>query len=146
MAHFLDTSVLLYTISDSLDEADKKARACELVETHDCVISLQSLAEFCSRAIRGKKRNKQWFQEPQERAIVFDIAKEWAKRMDVVRPSEQTFRSAQEICIRYQLQFHDSHLLAAALERNCTIFYAEDLHNGLVIDAMKIINPFITSV
>jgi predicted nucleic acid-binding protein len=142
MVHFLDTSVLLYTISDSLDEADKKAQACKLVESRGCVISLQCLSEFCSRAIKGKTRNNKVFQQPRNREVVFGIAAEWMRRMTLVSPSKATFHSAQQICSQYQLQFHDSHLLAAALEQKCSIFYCEDLQDGLIIGEMKVVNPF----
>jgi predicted nucleic acid-binding protein len=53
-------------------------------------------------------------------------------------------RDGMRIAERYQLQIYDSMLLAAAMSAGCSLFYSEDLADGLVIDERLIIrNPFV---
>ena len=37
----------------------------------------------------------------------------------------------------------DGIIIASALEANCDILYSEDMHNGLIENSLKIVNPFI---
>ncbi len=48
MLHFLDTSVLLYSISRHPDELRKRERAISLLEDDDGALSIQVLQEFYS--------------------------------------------------------------------------------------------------
>ena len=44
---------------------------------------------------------------------------------------------------RYRLSIYDALMLAIALRANCTTFYSEDLHHGLVVeDRLTVLNPF----
>jgi predicted nucleic acid-binding protein len=55
-----------------------------------------------------------------------------------------TISKALFIKEKYQLQWYDSLIVAAALQANCTILYTEDMHHGLIIEGkLSIINPFI---
>jgi predicted nucleic acid-binding protein len=51
-------------------------------------------------------------------------------------------RQGLRIAQRTGYRIHDSMLLSAALEAECTVFYSEDMHDGQVIDGLKIRNPF----
>ncbi len=55
-----------------------------------------------------------------------------------------TIISALAIKERYQLQWYDSLIVAAALQAGCTILYSEDMQHGLVVEKqLSIINPFL---
>ena len=55
MAAFLDTNILLYSISSAADEAAKRHRALALLDRDDCVISVQVLQEFYVQATRSSR-------------------------------------------------------------------------------------------
>ncbi len=58
--------------------------------------------------------------------------------------NEATISVALFIKEKYQVQWYDSLIVAAALQANCTILYTEDMHHGLIIEGtLSIINPFI---
>jgi predicted nucleic acid-binding protein len=44
---------------------------------------------------------------------------------------------------RYKVSFLDSLLLAAAQASGCDVFLSEDMHHGMDIDGVIIINPFV---
>lgn len=52
MAIFLDTNVLLYSVSTAPDEAKKRDVALHLLDRTDCVVSVQILLEFYAQATR----------------------------------------------------------------------------------------------
>ena len=55
-----------------------------------------------------------------------------------------TINKALFIKEKYQLQWYDSLIVAAALQAGCTTLYTEDMHNGLFIErTLSIINPFV---
>ena len=49
---------------------------------------------------------------------------------------------AIDIKSRYNLQFYDSLLLAAAEANGCSEFWSEDLNDGQMYCGMKAVNPF----
>jgi predicted nucleic acid-binding protein len=58
--------------------------------------------------------------------------------------NEATISKALFIKEKYQLQWYDSIIVAAALLSNCSILYTEDMQHGLIIEGkLSIINPFI---
>lgn len=57
MAHFLDTSVLLYSIGRSRAERDKRERAIALLDDDSSALSIQVLQELYVQATRtGRMR------------------------------------------------------------------------------------------
>ncbi len=53
--------------------------------------------------------------------------------------------SAWAIQDRYKLAFIDCLLLAAAHATACDVFLSEDMHHGMDVDGVVVINPFIPS-
>jgi predicted nucleic acid-binding protein len=53
--HFLDTNILLYSISRSPAETSKRDRAIELLERDDGALSVQVLQEFYVQATRSTR-------------------------------------------------------------------------------------------
>lgn len=57
-------------------------------------------------------------------------------------PASSTFRKAWEIEDRFQLSWWDSLVIASALESGCRLLLSEDLQHGLVIENLRVANPF----
>lgn len=53
---FLDTNVLLYSISTAPAEAAKRRRSVALLELEDVALSVQALQEFYVQATRATRR------------------------------------------------------------------------------------------
>lgn len=61
-----------------------------------------------------------------------------------IMSSYKLFDEANIIQATYQLSFYDSLIVADALQSNCNTLYSEDLLHDIVIDGLKIHNPFIS--
>ena len=131
---FLDTNVLVYAADDT-DEV-KHRRAYELVvraiRGEPFMVSAQVINEFCAVSHRKLKKSTDevyGFLEIFERIKTVPVLPEWTRR-------------ALEIRERYNLQFYDSLLLAAAEANGCDEIYTEDLNDGQVYCGIKAVNPF----
>ena len=51
--------------------------------------------------------------------------------------------AALDIKQRHGLSYWDSAIVAAALALGCSELYTEDMHHGLAIDGLRLINPFL---
>lgn len=128
---FLDTNVLVYAFSDD----PRSARAEDLL-AKGCASSVQALNEFANVARR--KLAMEW-REVREaldaiRVLVAPIAP-----LDL-----ETHLAGIEIAQRHRLSVFDAMMLAAALQLGCTIFWSEDLQDGLVVEGrITIRNPFV---
>ena len=60
----------------------------------------------------------------------------------VVLIQENTMRLAVQLRFDQSLSFWDSLIVAIALENNCDTLYSEDMHHGLEIKQLRIVNPF----
>jgi predicted nucleic acid-binding protein len=127
---FLDTNILLYAYS-----ADDRAAKAQALVSEPFVTSVQALNEFAAAARR--KFRREW---SIIRATLRDI-RSFANQIVVI--DVETHTSALDLAEEYKLSFYDGCILAAALRANCSIFYSEDMHHGLVVDRrMTITNPF----
>lgn len=133
---FVDTNILLYCF-DSRDE-DKRnvaqawvARCWRL----QCGrISTQVLNEFYSNA-RKKFSN----------AISAGDARAEVRRYQHWQPwsiDHATVESAWAIESRFDLNYWDALIVAAAQQQGCTHLLSEDLQHGQQIDGVQVVNPF----
>ena len=131
---FLDSNVLIYAAEDTQD--DKFARACDIVETavcgHGCVSSAQVLNEFASVMYRKFKKT-----DDEVKGLV-----SIAQNIKTVPVMPEWTQLAIDIKERYDLQFYDALLLAAAQANGCAEFWSEDLNDGQMYGSVKAVNPF----
>lgn len=132
---FLDTNILLYSISTSSEESQKRAIAVELLERDDCALSVQVLQEFYVQATRATRPDPL----PHELAIGF--IETWT-RFPVQEISLGIFRGALEIRAAHRFSYWDSAIIAAARALGCRELYSEDLAHGREIEGLRILNPF----
>jgi len=126
---FFDTNVLLYLLSG---EAAKADRAEALIQKGGR-ISVQVLNEFVSVATR--KLRMSWSETKDVLVIVRAVC-----QVDPI--TIETQERAVRIAERYQLNFYDALIVAAALLNGCGVLYSENLQSGQRIDrSLKIVNP-----
>ena len=131
---FLDTNVLIYSI-DGKDPA-KQVVAREIVVSAvrggGLLISAQVLNEFSTIALLKLKLSV----EEVRKFISF------FSRIGVVSLESRWTDAALLLKQRYETQFFDSLLLAAAQENGCDEILTEDLNDGQMYGSVKAVNPF----
>jgi predicted nucleic acid-binding protein len=135
MAHFLDTNILLYSISQNPAESLKRDRALALLDDDSGSLSIQVLQEFYVQATRASRADA----VPHELAAGLIEAWSRFRIQDMTLP---VLKTALRIRRAYGFSFWDSAIVAAALALGCDRVYTEDLTHGQVIDGLAIIDPF----
>jgi predicted nucleic acid-binding protein len=104
---FLDTNILLYSISTLLQEALKAAIAREILRSRDLVLSVQVLQEFYVQTTRPSRADRLSHDE----ALAFIDT--W-KRFPIIDVTLGLFDEAVKVKSRYQLSYWDAAIIAAA--------------------------------
>jgi predicted nucleic acid-binding protein len=132
--HFLDTNILLYTISANPNESAKRHIAIDLVTPMNWVISAQVLQEFYANATRKRAGG-----------ISIEAANtllnQFLPRAKVVVDATLVAQAAQ-ISQRHQISYWDAAIVAAAARSGAKELLTEDLNAGQVIEGVRVVNPF----
>ena len=57
--------------------------------------------------------------------------------------SLEDLTEAAHLSARFTLQYFDALIIAVATRAGATMLLSEDMHDGLVIDALTVVNPFV---
>lgn len=133
--HFLDTNILLYSISRDAQETAKRNRAVALLERDDGALSVQVLQEFYVQATRSTRP------DPLPHDIATALIGTWT-RFAVQDITLSILMGAFEIRVSYGLSYWDSAIVAAARVLGCRELYSEDMSHGQQIEGVTIVNPF----
>ena len=136
MADFIDTNILLYSISSNPDEVAKRNYATSILEDRTCVLSIQVLQEFYVRATRPKQGAA--VSEADAEALV----QSWF-RYRIVENSAAVLIRAMDVSQTNRISFWDALIIAAAETAGCERVLTEDLNNGQKIGTVQIVNPFL---
>ena len=130
MTAFLDTNLLIH--AQSVDAKSKTARLAILAGG---VISVQVVNEFA--AVLRRKFGLEW-------DAIAEAVADLRTALDPVRPiTVDTHEKATALARSHGLGFHDSLIVASALETECDTLLTEDLQAGRRIGGLTIVNPFI---
>ena len=135
MLHFLDTNVLLYSISRNPDESFKRARAIALLDEESGALSIQVLQEFYVQATRSSRADA----IPHEFAV--GLIEAW-RRFRIQDMTMHVLTSALRIRKANGFSYWDSAIVAAALALGCDQLFTEDLSHGQVVEGLAITYPF----
>ncbi|PZU50703.1 MAG: VapC toxin family PIN domain ribonuclease [Sphingomonas sp.] len=132
MTGFLDTNILIYAI-DHGSLHRQTALNLMVLANRIAVQSMNEYAHVCYRKLR-----MEWPDVQLGLSASLGLCAELPNAL-TLHTHELGLWAAQ----RYQLAIHGALLIAAALSVNCTTFWSEDLHHGLIIDGrLTIRNPF----
>jgi predicted nucleic acid-binding protein len=134
-AGFLDTNILLYSISRHPDEVAKREQAVALLEQDDWRLSVQVLQEFYVQATRSSRP------DPLSHAVAVGLVRAW-RRFPVQDITLSILDSALDIRARHGFSYWDAAIVAAALAQGCKRLYTEDLSHGRIVEGLEIVNPF----
>ncbi|MBO7654056.1 MAG: PIN domain-containing protein [Kiritimatiellae bacterium] len=131
---FIDSNVLIYAVDDTDADKQRVARSVvyQAISSADFIISTQVINEFCAVSFRKLMKpvdEIDGFLSVLEGITTVPVLQSWTRR-------------ALWIMNRYNLQFFDSLLLAAAEANGCDEILTEDLNDGQVYCGIKAVNPF----
>jgi predicted nucleic acid-binding protein len=135
MPHFLDTNILLYSISQNPAESLKRDRAIALLADDSGALSIQVLQEFYVQATRTSRAD----------AVSHELAAGLIEAWSRFRIQDMTLpvlHTALRIRKAHGFSFWDSAIVAAALALGCDRVYTEDLTHGQMVDGLAIVDPF----
>ena len=135
MPHFLDTNILLYSISRNPADTLKRERAIALLARDDGALSVQVLQEFYVQATRATRPR------PLSHETALGLLTAWT-RFKVQEITLSILNSALEIKAAHQFSYWDSAIIAAARALGCRELYSEDMSHGREVEGITIINPF----
>ncbi len=126
---FFDTNVVLYLLSADPNKADR----AEQLLSGGGFISVQVLNEAVSVCL--KKLKLPWAEIEELLTAVQGCCQ--------VRPlTLDTHQRARHLAQRYQLPWYDALICAAAQEAQAETLFTEDLHPGLEMEGLRVVNPF----
>jgi predicted nucleic acid-binding protein len=132
---FLDTNILLYSISRVREEIEKRVLAELLLDAGDNALSVQVLQEFYTEATRPTRAD----------ALSHDIAagliRTW-QRFRVQEITRPVMLGALEIKAAHCLSYWDALIVSAARALGCREILSEDMAHGREMEGMVVVNPF----
>lgn len=133
---FVDTNILLYTVSQVPGDAKKARLATALLASTDLALSVQVLQEFFVQATRPTRKD----------AISVDAAtalvEAWL-RFPTQEMTVAVMRAGLATAARHHLSYWDSTIVEAARMLGCETVLSEDMSHGQNFDGVRIVNPFL---
>lgn len=132
---FIDTNILLYSISRDPAEASKRDVAIALLDADNIALSVQVLQEFYVQATRAARP------DPLSHDIAVGLVRTWLRFM-VQEITLPVMIGALEIKALHRLSYWDAAIVAAARALGCRELLSEDMGHGREVEGVTIINPF----
>lgn len=137
MSAFLDTNILVYSISATPADQRKRAQSEMLLARPGCVLSVQVLQEFYVQATNTRKAH--YITHDKAVAIIARL-----KEHQVVGNTKALLDSALALRPVTNFSFWDCAVIAAAIAGGCDILYTEDMQHGREVEGVRIVNSFLS--
>jgi len=132
---FIDSNIWIYALTIQ-DDPTKTEQAHKLISAQtNIAVSTQVINEVCVNLLK-----KASFTEAELR----DIADDFFVQYNVIEIGQNIIRKASLLREQHHLSFWDGLIVASALASSATVLYSEDMHDGLTIEGLTIVNPFLT--
>jgi len=132
---FVDTNVLLYSISTDPSEERKASMAAALLQSRDLALSVQVLQEFYVQATRSGKPGALTHRE------AIDFIASW-KRFSVQEMTVALMDAAFAAKDRWKISYWDAAVVESARAAGCSELLSEDLSDGQDYGGIRVIDPF----
>jgi predicted nucleic acid-binding protein len=132
---FVDTNILLYTISRDPEEREKAKVASELLSSRDVALSVQVLQEFYVQATWESRADR--LTDEQAAALVDSF-----RRFPVQETTVGVALAAMSTRQRFGISYWDAAILEAARALGCALVLSEDLSDGQDYAGVRVENPF----
>lgn len=134
---FVDTNVLLYSVSRAPEEERKAEIAREILRRRDLALSVQVLQEFYVQATRETR------EDPLPHGQAVRLVESFC-RYPVQELTLSIVRAALVTRARWQISYWDAAILEAARASGSRVVLSEDLSDGEDYDGVRVENPFAT--
>lgn len=135
---FVDTNILLYSLSFEPENSRKASIAVNLLGCTDLVLSVQVLQEFYVQATRPSRPDRL------EHSQAVSFIQKWL-RFRVQDNTLAVLQAALRLKERWPLSYWDAGVLAAAQASRCRELLTEDLRHGQDYGGVRVVNPFLSS-
>lgn len=132
---FVDTNVLLYTVSRDPDERHKAAIAAAILTDRDLALSVQVLQEFFVQATRRTRDDALTHEQAADLVAAFG-------RFPVQDTTSELVHAAIVAKATYGLSYWDAAIIEAARMSGCDILLTEDLSHGQDYGGVTALDPF----
>jgi predicted nucleic acid-binding protein len=132
---FVDTNVLIYSISSAPDEREKCLAAEAILDEASLFLSVQVLQEFYVQATRVSRENR----ISHENAT--HLIRLW-RRHSIQEMTVELLDKTLEAKERWQISYWDAAIIEAARMQGCTQVLSEDLSHGQDYDGVRVVDPF----
>jgi predicted nucleic acid-binding protein len=132
---FIDTNILLYSISRDRAEARKREIAIALLDADDIAPSVQVLQEFYVQATRATRT------DALAHEIAVGLIRTWL-RFKIQEITLPVMINALDIKALYGLSYWDAAIVASARALGCRELLSEDMSHGREVEGITISNPF----
>ena len=134
--YFVDTNILMYAHDKAAGAKHERAKALvqELWRDRAGVLSTQVLQEL---AINLRRKTAKPLDAKATREVVADYLT-W----QIVVNGGDSILEALELETRYQISFWDALVVYAAQAAGTQVLYSEDLSDGQLYGAVRVMNPF----
>ncbi|PWB84171.1 MAG: VapC toxin family PIN domain ribonuclease [Methylocystaceae bacterium] len=126
---FFDTNILVYLLSGDIE----KARRSESLLARGGMASVQVLNEYVS--VCRRKHRAPW------EAVLETIAA-FKSTLTILPISLETHERGLALAQRHNFAIYDAMIVAAAQLSGCSTLYTEDMHNGLALGGLRIVDPY----
>ncbi|MDP9254281.1 MAG: PIN domain-containing protein [Verrucomicrobiota bacterium] len=133
---FIDTNILVYSVSSHPSEAGKRNRARALIASADFGTSAQVIAEFY---VTATQKIAAPLSDEHAMQIIARLI-----RLPVVAIDTDLVLEAIALRQRHRISYWDASIIAAAQKLGAATIYSEDLNHGQLYGKSRIINPFRT--
>jgi predicted nucleic acid-binding protein len=133
---FLDTNVLIYAATGDEVHPGKFTKAGEILTTETFAISTQVVGEFISNVQNPRKMTS---------PLTDDEIDGWLERLfafPVISIDREIILNAAFFQRRYQIDYWDGQILAAAHRFGAETLLTEDLNHGQIYGSVRCENPF----
>jgi predicted nucleic acid-binding protein len=133
---FVDTNLLLYSISREETEREKAAVANALLSERDLALSAQVLQEFYVQATRATRPDRISVEQAADLVDAF-------RRFPVGPVTAEVVSAAITSAQRFGIAYWDAAIIETARSMGCDTLLSEDLSDGQDYAGVRVVNPFI---
>jgi predicted nucleic acid-binding protein len=135
---FVDTNVLIYSVSPLPEDARECAVATALLQARDLALSVQVLQEFYVQATRPTRPQRLTHED------AVSLISCWL-RFPVWETTVTLLQAALAAKARFQVSFWDAAIIEAARAAGCDQILSEDLSSTQDYGGLTVVNPFVLS-
>jgi len=129
---FIDTNILIYSISDNAEKKIKARKA--ILSKGEPIISSQVISEFINVCLTKNLLTMD---------KIIAVSQKFMNVLEFFPVKKTTIDKSLQIKKDHNYSYWDCLIIASALENNCATLYTEDMQDGHTIERkLKIVNPF----